>query len=98
MTDKEKAIVMAFTGTCMLTGDKFSIFHKYIEDIIGRPVYSHEFPYLAETIREKSRADFIALCESDNERRCEWYEEYVNPIDNTRTFTFSDGTRIILDL
>ena len=30
MTDKEKAIVMAHTGICMLTGDKFQIFHKYV--------------------------------------------------------------------
>lgn len=98
MTDKEKAVVMAYTGTCMLTGDKFRIFHKYIEDIMGRPIYTHDFPYIADEIRKKSEADFIALCKSDNERRCEWYEEYVNPIDHTRTFTFSDGTRIILDL
>lgn len=36
MTDREKAIVMAHTGICMLTGDKFRIFHKYVEDIMGR--------------------------------------------------------------
>ena len=42
MTDKEKAIVMAYTGVAMLTGDKFSIFHKYIEDLLNRPVFTHE--------------------------------------------------------
>lgn len=63
MTDREKAIVMAYTGTCMLTGDKFQIFHKYIEDIMKRPVYTHELPYIADEIRKKSEFDFIALCE-----------------------------------
>ena len=62
MTDKEKAIVMAHTGKCMLTGDKFQIFHKYVEDIMGRPIMTHEIGLLADTIKEKSRADFIALC------------------------------------
>lgn len=62
MTDKEKAIVMAHTGICMLTGDKFQIFHKYVEDIMGRPVMTHEIGFLADTIKEKTKADFIALC------------------------------------
>lgn len=93
MTDKEKAIVMAFTGTCMLAGDKFSIFHKYIEDIMGRPVYTHEFPYIADEIRKKSEADFIALCENKDDEICESVIEHINPINLTRTFTFSDGTK-----
>lgn len=65
MTDKEKAIVMAHTGVCMLTGDKFQIFHKYIEDILGRPVLTHEIGWLENEIKEKSKADFIALCADD---------------------------------
>lgn len=35
MTDREKAIVMAYTGICMLKGDKFQIFHKYVDKLIG---------------------------------------------------------------
>lgn len=62
MTDKEKAIVMAHTGICMLTGDKFQIFHKYVEDIMRRPIMTHEMGWLADSIKEKSKADFIALC------------------------------------
>ena len=62
MTDKEKAIVMAHTGICMLTGDKFQIFHKYVEDIMGRPIMTHEIGRFADAIKEKSKADFIALC------------------------------------
>ena len=62
MTDREKAIVMAYTGVCMLTGDKFEIFHKYVEDIMGRPVMTHEIGILANVIKEKSKEDFITLC------------------------------------
>lgn len=62
MTDKEKAIVMAYTGTCMLVGDKFQIFHKYVEDIMGRPIMVHEMGLLADDIKGKAQADFIALC------------------------------------
>lgn len=70
MTDKEKAIVMAYTGVTMLTGEKFSIFHEYIEDIMGRPVWTHELAdrKVWEQIKEKSRADFLRLCkEAENE-------------------------------
>lgn len=67
MTDREKAIVMAYTGICMLTGDKFQIFHKYVEDIMGRPVYTHEMgtKVVDNLIKEKARPDFIALCRID---------------------------------
>lgn len=65
MTDREKAIVMAYTGVTMLSGEKFSIFHKYIEDIMERPVFTHELgsELVWEQIKEKSRADFLKLCE-----------------------------------
>lgn len=64
MTDREKAIVMAFTGVAMLEGEKFSIYHKYIEDIMGRPIWTHELvnKSVMEEIKEKSREDFIAIC------------------------------------
>ena len=62
MTDREKAIVMAYTGVCMLTGDKFNIFHEYVEEIIGRPVQTLELPSLGDEIKDKSKLDFIKLC------------------------------------
>lgn len=66
MTDREKAIVMAYTGACMLTGDKFQVFHKYVEGIMGRPIWTHEMAQLADEIKEKSKADFMALCADEN--------------------------------
>ena len=73
MTDREKAIVMAHTGICMLTGDKFQIFHRYVENIMGRPVYTHEMAIKAvyDEIKEKSKADFIALCVDESNTESE---------------------------
>lgn len=65
MTDREKAIIMAYTGACMLQEDKFNIFHKYVEEVIGRPVYTHELGELQEKIKEASKEDFIKLCKKD---------------------------------
>ena len=65
MTKKECAIVMARTGICMLKGEDFQIFHKYVEGIMGRPVYTHEMgdPTIANEIKEKSTNDFLLLCQ-----------------------------------
>lgn len=69
MTDKEKAIVMAYTGIAMLTGDKFDIFHKYVEEIMRRTVFTHEFATYAEEIKEKAKPDFLKLCAEEEQTR-----------------------------
>lgn len=65
MTKRESAIISAFTG--ILCGP-FDEFHKYVEYILDRPVFTHELANKAITkeIKEKSRADFIDLVESIN--------------------------------
>lgn len=63
MTDKEKAIVMAHTGVVMLRGDKYRIFLNYVENLLNKPIWTHQLVTLADEIREKSRNDFIKLCE-----------------------------------
>jgi len=64
MTDSERAIIMAYTGVCMLKGDKLNIFYKYIEELLGCPVWTHELAdqKLWDKIKEKSKSDFLALC------------------------------------
>lgn len=64
MTKRESAIVMAHTGICMLEGEDFGIFHKYVEDIMGRPVFVHKMGArsVADEIKEKSKEDFLNLC------------------------------------
>lgn len=60
MTDREKAIVMAYTGYCMLAGDKLKVFYEYVGELLGRPVYTHEFA--DPDIRERASDDFYKLC------------------------------------
>jgi hypothetical protein len=60
MTKREAAIVSAYTG--FLVGE-FSEFHKYVEEILERPVFTHE---MADSttwleIKEASKGDFINL-------------------------------------
>ena len=63
MTDREKAIVMAHTGICMLEGEKLGVFYQYLNELYGRPVYTHEWVTL--DIKEKSKPDFLQLCKEE---------------------------------
>lgn len=75
MTNREKAIVMAHTGICMLEGEKLGVFYQYLNELYGRPVYTHEWVTL--DIKEKSKPDFLQLCKEEEpsaERRGRWIE------------------------
>lgn len=63
VTDREKAIVMAYTGICMLEGKKLFEFYKYLEELYERPVYTHEL--LTLNIKERSEKDFMELCKRE---------------------------------
>lgn len=71
MTDREKAIIMAYTGVCMLAGDKLCLFYRYVQDKLGRCVMTHElaYPEVRDAIKEASHDDFIELCKSSDEPR-----------------------------
>ena len=62
MTKRECAIVTAYTGVAMVEGEDLDLYYQYIADLFGRPVYTHEIPFLAEEIKRRSTPDFIALC------------------------------------
>lgn len=63
MTKRESAIVGAYTG--ILCGP-FEALHEYVEEILGRPVFTHEMgsKAVADEIKEKSRSDFVAMAQS----------------------------------
>jgi hypothetical protein len=76
MTKQECAIIMAYTGICMLTGEEFNEYHKYIEYLMNRPVYTHELAdkNIVDEIKEKSKEDFLDLCKeavTDGWVKCE---------------------------
>lgn len=60
MTKREAAIVSAYTG--ILAGS-FSEMHKYIEEIMERPVWTHELANekIVEEIKKRSREHFIQI-------------------------------------
>ena len=60
MTKKEAAIVSAYTG--ILIGE-FLEFHKYIEKILNRPVFTHELDgwKIWIEIKEESKEDFFNI-------------------------------------
>lgn len=55
---KEAVIVSAYTG--VLIGD-FNEMHRYIEEIMGRQVFTHELSYISDEITKKSKNDFMNI-------------------------------------
>ena len=60
MTKKEAAIISAYTE--ILLGE-FSDMHEYIEQILDRPVFTHQLANedIWNEIKNKSRDDFMAI-------------------------------------
>lgn len=61
MTKQEKIVVSAYTGILMCDFDDL---HQYIEEKLGRPVWTHELASseVQDEIKKKTKADFLALC------------------------------------
>jgi hypothetical protein len=58
LTLEQAVIVSAYTGFLICD---FGEMHKAVEEKLGRPVWTHEFPGLRQEIREAFKADFVAL-------------------------------------
>lgn len=60
----------------MLVGENRNYFYKYVQDILGRHVFSHELATkdIQEEIREAAKEDFFKLCRTA-ELPCETQEE-----------------------
>ena len=63
MTDKEKAIIMAYTGIAMLVGDKFDIFHQYIEEKMGSKFGDPKNPLLF-SVRSGARVSMPGMMDT----------------------------------
>ena len=64
MTKQERLIVSAYTGVLMCD---FSEFQTYVEQLLQRPVFTHELAMydVWREIKEKSKPAFMALCQDD---------------------------------
>ncbi len=69
MTIRECAIVEAYTGYCMLSGDNTKYAYQYLEELLGRPVLTHELASekMQSIIHQKSKPDFMKLCATAKE-------------------------------
>lgn len=61
MTHKERVVVSAYTGYLLCD---FADVHSYIEEKLGRPVWTHELANdnVFKDIQDAVREDFLALC------------------------------------
>lgn len=65
MTEREAAIISAFTGISF-GGAHFTHFHKYVEEKFGHPIWTHEMgnePFWAE-LKRLCTDDFTYLAEN----------------------------------
>lgn len=64
MTKQERLIVSAYTGVLMCEPSEFN---RYVEQLLHRPVFTHELANadVWKEIKEKSRPAFLALCQDD---------------------------------
>lgn len=67
MTLRERVIVETYTGICMTSAEERGEVYKYMQRIMGRPVYTHMLAdvEMQRELREKAGPDFIALCKSN---------------------------------
>lgn len=86
MTKQECAIVEAFTGISMLKGKDEKYLEQYLESLFGRKVTSMELFTLGGEIKEKSRPDFVKLCETawDLDEVC---DEMMDMLDESEFIT-----------
>jgi hypothetical protein len=61
LTKEQAVIITAYTGIGCC---KFSDFHKYTEEIMGEPIWTHEFANaeLWEQLKEKTKESFLSIC------------------------------------
>lgn len=62
ITKRDLAILTAYTGYMF---GKFQDFHGYAEEILGQPIFTHQFAekVIVEKLHERSKKDFLELHE-----------------------------------
>ena len=64
LTKEQAAVLSAFTGVMM---GPFHEFHEYVEGIMGRPVYTHEFASdeMSKAIKSAAWDDFMEIVRTE---------------------------------
>ena len=65
LTLEQSAIIGAFTG--VLCGP-FSALHRYAEQLLGTPIWTHQFadPLVAAELKAAAREDFYGICNAED--------------------------------
>ena len=102
MTEKEKVIASAYTGYMFVSPGQFPLVHKYIEEKLERPIWTHEFPLIDDEIQKAVMQDFIdmvkaeTICCKDCKHKPEISDDLVFPPtedgipDHTCPFVWED--------
>lgn len=80
MTKREAAIISAYTG--WLIGE-FIDCHSYIEEVMDRPVFTHEMgdKTFTDELHDKCKPDFMNLKIEESEPKKHKYEPYKKKED-----------------
>lgn len=67
MTRREGCVLTAYTGLSLV--NSFHDFHKYAEELLGRPIFTHEFGNkdVAKEIKKASEKDFLEIIKSQTD-------------------------------
>ncbi len=65
MNKREALIISVYTGVLMV---EFEELHEFIEELSGRPVFTHELPELEEQLQELVKEEFLAICSNINKK------------------------------
>lgn len=61
LTKEQAVVITGFTG---IMSCNFSDFHADVERRMGRPVFTHEFAFNEDEIRELYREDFLDMIDA----------------------------------
>ena len=61
MSKTEALILTAYTGVLMTDWDSF---HGFAEKMLGRPIWTHQFPMIADELKEKVKPMFLDICKN----------------------------------
>lgn len=59
LTREQAAVIGLYTG--ILCGP-FSDVHELAENVMGRPIWTHQFPGLEEELKQKCKDLFLSIC------------------------------------
>lgn len=63
LTKEQAAIIGLYTG---ITCGPFSDIHELAEKLAKKPIWTHQFPGLADQLKELAKPLFLSICHEEN--------------------------------